>query len=109
MLLYFSASSCEGVMLNTSETVSVLPIMLFALFLQASQFAKSEYAVYDPAFLLPLFSHLLAPEAVVRTHTFINSGGLAITLAALGSACEDTRAAACHVIARLYFHEEACR
>ncbi|XP_021934675.1 nucleolar pre-ribosomal-associated protein 1 isoform X2 [Zootermopsis nevadensis] len=77
--------------------------------LKASESLECGRKVYDPAFLLPLFSHLLAPESVVHTYKFISSGGLAVTLAALCSACEDTRAAAYHVVARLYFHEEVCR
>nr|CAD7260110.1 unnamed protein product [Timema shepardi] len=62
---------------------------------------------YDPAFLLPLFSHLLAPENLSRTFRFHRSGALALTLACLGSNCESVRQAAFHVVARFYFHLEA--
>nr|CAD7457075.1 unnamed protein product [Timema tahoe] len=62
---------------------------------------------YDPAFLLPLFSHLLAPENLSRTFRFHRRGALALTLACLGSNCENVRQAAFHVIARFYFHLEA--
>ena len=65
--------------------------------------------VYDPAFYLPLFSHLLAPESVVQPHKFVVSGGFALTIAALASTCADVRAAAYLVIARLYFHTEGIR
>ncbi|KAJ9585856.1 hypothetical protein L9F63_020498 [Diploptera punctata] len=65
--------------------------------------------IYDPAFYLPLFSHLLAPESVIQAPKFVVSGGFALTIAALASTCADVRAAAYLVIARLYFHSEAIR
>ncbi|XP_069668959.1 nucleolar pre-ribosomal-associated protein 1 isoform X2 [Periplaneta americana] len=79
--------------------------------LEASQIYKDicTCKVYDPAFFLPLFTHLLAPASIVQTHKFICSGGLALTLASLGSSCEETRAAAYQVVSKLYFHEEAIR
>ncbi|XP_066992628.2 nucleolar pre-ribosomal-associated protein 1 isoform X3 [Anabrus simplex] len=65
--------------------------------------------VYDPAFILPLFSHLLAPESVVYTHKVNHCGALALTICALASNCPDLRAAGGHVLARYHDQLEAGR
>ncbi|XP_049802238.1 nucleolar pre-ribosomal-associated protein 1 [Schistocerca nitens] len=64
-------------------------------------------SIYDPAFILPLLSKLLAPESPVRPQKVIHSDALALVLAALGSECNTTRSAAWHVIGQLYTHLEA--
>lgn len=63
--------------------------------------------IYDPAFILPLLSKLLAPESPVRPQKVIHSDALALVLAALGSESNTTRAAAWHVIGQFYTHLEA--
>lgn len=63
--------------------------------------------VYDFNFVLPLLSYLLAPENSVQTYRFCRSGALSLTIAALSSDVEETRAAACYVLYRFYHHLEA--
>ncbi|XP_063974983.1 uncharacterized protein LOC135161387 [Diachasmimorpha longicaudata] len=65
--------------------------------------------VYDPAFYLPLLTHLLAENNVIACHNVTRSGALALVFAACGSASLETRMAAFTVISRFYFHLEATR
>ncbi|GLH08928.1 Nucleolar pre-ribosomal-associated protein 1 [Gryllus bimaculatus] len=58
--------------------------------------------VYDPAFAIPLLSHVLAPESVVQEHKFSRFGGLALTLSALASRCGYMRTAALSVLSRFH-------
>ncbi|XP_063243616.1 uncharacterized protein LOC134542936 [Bacillus rossius redtenbacheri] len=63
--------------------------------------------VYDPAFFLPLLSHLLSPENEVRVSKVHGSGALALCIAALSS--DHRRRAPCRLprLARFYCHVEA--
>ncbi|XP_023681933.2 nucleolar pre-ribosomal-associated protein 1 isoform X1 [Paramormyrops kingsleyae] len=65
--------------------------------------------VYDPGFLLPLFSMLLKPESVVNCHKFVSSHALGVTVAALSSYDAKLRAAAYQVLGSFYHHLEAGR
>ncbi|XP_076259984.1 nucleolar pre-ribosomal-associated protein 1 isoform X2 [Rhynchophorus ferrugineus] len=62
---------------------------------------------YDLKFLLPLFSHILAPEQQVKTYLFTRTGALSLTVIALSSVDKEVRQAACHVLSRFHFHLEA--
>ncbi|XP_030758661.1 uncharacterized protein LOC115884273 [Sitophilus oryzae] len=62
---------------------------------------------YDLKFILPLFSHILAPEQQVKTYVFTRSGALSLTVVGLSSRDKQVRQAACHVLSRFYFHLEA--
>ncbi|XP_018569378.1 nucleolar pre-ribosomal-associated protein 1 [Anoplophora glabripennis] len=62
---------------------------------------------YDVKFLLPLFSHLLAPEQQVQTYTFTRSGALSLTVMTLSSGDEKIRREAFHVLSRFYYHVDA--
>ncbi|KAL0275669.1 UNVERIFIED_CONTAM: hypothetical protein PYX00_003459 [Menopon gallinae] len=62
--------------------------------------------VYDPAFLLPVFSHLLSPGAVTYCMPFIQKGCFAYTLRSLSSASQDVRVSAAVVLSRLHNHLE---
>ncbi|ETE73475.1 Nucleolar pre-ribosomal-associated protein 1, partial [Ophiophagus hannah] len=62
---------------------------------------KSDVAfedLYDPCFLLQLFSELLRPECVVACHKFIEVNALGLTVAALSSYDGNMRAAAYHLL-----------
>ncbi|XP_051934296.1 nucleolar pre-ribosomal-associated protein 1 [Hippocampus zosterae] len=63
--------------------------------------------LYDPCFLLPLFSAILRPESVVDCLKFASSHALGLTLAALSSYDTKVRAAAYHVLSCFYQHLEA--
>ncbi|XP_066555925.1 nucleolar pre-ribosomal-associated protein 1 [Amia ocellicauda] len=65
--------------------------------------------LYDPCFLLPLFSTLLRPEAVVDCFNFVWSNALGFTVAALSSYDPKVRAASYHVLGSFYHHLEAAR
>ncbi|XP_015124059.1 nucleolar pre-ribosomal-associated protein 1 [Diachasma alloeum] len=66
-------------------------------------------SVYDPAFYLPLLTHLLAGNNVIACHNVTRSGALALLFAACGSVCQEIRMATLTVISRFYFHLEATR
>ncbi|XP_073718907.1 nucleolar pre-ribosomal-associated protein 1 isoform X1 [Misgurnus anguillicaudatus] len=66
-------------------------------------------SLYDPCFLLPLFSFILRPECVVDCHKFVSSHALGVTVAALSSYDSKVRAAAYQVLGSFYQHLEGAR
>lgn len=60
--------------------------------------------VYDLSFMLPLMSHLLAPESRVSVQKFTRSGALALVLVALSSQEADVRMAGFHCLQRFQSH-----
>ncbi|XP_073440651.1 nucleolar pre-ribosomal-associated protein 1 [Dendrobates tinctorius] len=67
------------------------------------------HEIYDPCFLLPLFSELLRPELVVNCVKFVELNALGLTLAALSSYDYCTRAAAYHILGCFVSHMEGAR
>ncbi|XP_007493354.2 nucleolar pre-ribosomal-associated protein 1 isoform X1 [Monodelphis domestica] len=65
--------------------------------------------LYDPCFLLHLFSELTRPEFVVDCHKFVDSNALGLTVSALSSYDPQMRAAAYYVLASYYSHLEGAR
>ncbi|XP_058490255.1 nucleolar pre-ribosomal-associated protein 1 [Solea solea] len=65
--------------------------------------------VYDPCFLLPLFSVILQPECVIDCVKFVSSHALGLTVMALSSYDPKVRAAAYHVLSCFYQHLEGAR
>nr|XP_056714188.1 nucleolar pre-ribosomal-associated protein 1 [Euleptes europaea] len=65
--------------------------------------------LYDPCFLLQLFSELLRPECVVGCPKFIEVNALGLTVAALSSYDHNMRAAAYYVLGSFRFHLEGAR
>ncbi|XP_028321135.1 nucleolar pre-ribosomal-associated protein 1 [Gouania willdenowi] len=65
--------------------------------------------IYDPCFLLPLFSAILQPECIIDCSKFVSSHALGVTLMALSSYDPKTRAAAYHVLSCFYHHLEGAR
>ncbi|XP_008209600.1 nucleolar pre-ribosomal-associated protein 1 [Nasonia vitripennis] len=63
--------------------------------------------IYDPAFYLSVFTHILAEYNVVPCHKVIHSGALALIISACSSTFEEVRLAAFIAISRFYFHLEA--
>jgi hypothetical protein len=61
-------------------------------------------SVYDPAFLLPLISHLLDPAGVADCRAVVRSGAVSYLLVALSSHREDVRKAAAHCLSRYSTH-----
>uniref|UniRef100_A0A3B3CZ91 URB1 ribosome biogenesis homolog n=1 Tax=Oryzias melastigma TaxID=30732 RepID=A0A3B3CZ91_ORYME len=77
-----------------------------------SQFPQQRTIIlqlYDPRFLLPLFSVILRPECVVDCLKFISSHALGFTVMALSSYDPKVRAAAYHVLGSFYHHLEGAR
>uniref|UniRef100_A0A670I5H5 URB1 ribosome biosis homolog n=1 Tax=Podarcis muralis TaxID=64176 RepID=A0A670I5H5_PODMU len=73
---------------------------------------KSEVALqdlYDPCFLLHLFSELLRPECVVAYHKFVDVNALGLAVAALSSYDSNMRAAAYYVLSSFRSHLEGAR
>ncbi|XP_072316400.1 nucleolar pre-ribosomal-associated protein 1 [Eucyclogobius newberryi] len=71
--------------------------------------AKDPQTLYDPRFLLPLFSAVLGPESVIDCLKFVSCHALGFTAAALSSYDPKMRAAAYHVLTRFYHHLEGAR
>ncbi|XP_020764535.2 LOW QUALITY PROTEIN: nucleolar pre-ribosomal-associated protein 1 [Odocoileus virginianus] len=65
--------------------------------------------LYDPCFLLHLFSELTRPEFVVDCRKFVDSNALGLTVAALSSYDPQMRAAAYSVLAAYYSQLEGAR
>lgn len=65
--------------------------------------------LYDPCFLLPLFSFILRPECEVDCHKFVTSHALGVTVAALSSYDCKVRAAAYQILGSFYQHLEGAR
>ncbi|XP_056297460.1 nucleolar pre-ribosomal-associated protein 1 isoform X2 [Pseudoliparis swirei] len=65
--------------------------------------------LYDPRFLLPLFSTILQPECVIDCLKFVSSHALGLTVMALSSYDPKVRAAAYHVLSCFYLHLEGAR
>ncbi|XP_054829571.1 nucleolar pre-ribosomal-associated protein 1 [Eublepharis macularius] len=65
--------------------------------------------LYDPCFLLQLFSELLRPECVVGCPKFVEINALGLTVAALSSYDQNMRAAAYYVLGSFRFHLEGAR
>ncbi|CAG9788482.1 unnamed protein product [Diatraea saccharalis] len=57
-------------------------------------------SIYDPMFLFPLLSHLLAPGSVASCFKLLRSGLLSVAVMALSSECPMMRASAYHVLHR---------
>uniref|UniRef100_A0A8D2JBN9 URB1 ribosome biogenesis homolog n=1 Tax=Varanus komodoensis TaxID=61221 RepID=A0A8D2JBN9_VARKO len=73
---------------------------------------KSEVALkdlYDPCFLLQLFSELLRPECVAACRKFVEVNALGLVVAALSSYDCNMRAAAYHVLSSFRPHLEGAR
>ncbi|XP_028275754.1 nucleolar pre-ribosomal-associated protein 1 isoform X2 [Parambassis ranga] len=70
---------------------------------------KNPGNVYDPCFLLPLFSAILRPECVIDCLKFVSSHAFGVCVMALSSYDEKVRAAAYHVLSSFYHHLEGAR
>ncbi|XP_041352192.1 nucleolar pre-ribosomal-associated protein 1-like [Gigantopelta aegis] len=70
---------------------------------------QSKPDVYDPCFLLPLFSILLSPDSVADCRKFVELHCLGYTFAALSSHMPDMRRAAYHILSAFIYHLEGSR
>ncbi|XP_059824654.1 nucleolar pre-ribosomal-associated protein 1 [Hypanus sabinus] len=70
---------------------------------------KEPHNIYDPCFLLPLFSGLITPESVVNCYMFVDVNAFGITVASLSSYDPKIRAAAYHILSNYRMHVEAVR
>ncbi|XP_077063759.1 nucleolar pre-ribosomal-associated protein 1 [Siphateles boraxobius] len=66
-------------------------------------------SLYDPCFLLPLFSFILRPECAVDCQKFVSSHALGVAVAALSSCDPKVRAAGYQVLGSFYQHLEGAR
>ncbi|XP_056139099.1 nucleolar pre-ribosomal-associated protein 1 [Lampris incognitus] len=62
--------------------------------------------LYDPCFLLPLFSAMLQPECVVDCLKFVSSHAFGVSVMALSSNDPKVRAAGYYVLSSFYHHLE---
>ncbi|XP_038622182.1 nucleolar pre-ribosomal-associated protein 1 [Tachyglossus aculeatus] len=65
--------------------------------------------LYDPCFLLHLFSELTRPELVVDCHQFVEANALGLVVTALSSYDPNMRAAAYYVLLSFHGHLEGAR
>uniref|UniRef100_A0A3P9JLW3 URB1 ribosome biogenesis homolog n=1 Tax=Oryzias latipes TaxID=8090 RepID=A0A3P9JLW3_ORYLA len=92
------------------QTISQFPQQRrIILQLYTNKAVKDLSNLYDPCFLLPLFSVILRPECVIDCHKFISSHALGFTIMALSSSDPKVRAAAYHVLGSFYQHLEGAR
>ncbi|CAN9511010.1 unnamed protein product [Ophioblennius macclurei] len=77
--------------------------------LQSNDAVKDPETLYDPCFLLPLFSVILQPECVIDCLKFVSSHALGVTVTALSSYDPKMRAAAYHVLSCFCHHLEGAR
>ncbi|XP_028041057.1 uncharacterized protein LOC114251071 [Bombyx mandarina] len=68
----------------------------------ATSHQDDDESIYDPLFVFPLLSHLLAPGSVASCFKMLRTGLLSVPVVALSSLCSLTRAAAYHVLHRFY-------
>uniref|UniRef100_A0A3Q2P3W2 URB1 ribosome biogenesis homolog n=1 Tax=Fundulus heteroclitus TaxID=8078 RepID=A0A3Q2P3W2_FUNHE len=87
----------------------IIPQVSNCTFIVNVLFAKNLGDLYDPCFLLPLFSAILQPECVVDCFKFVSCHALGVTVMALSSADPNVRAAAYHVLVCFYQHLEGAR
>ncbi|KAJ0174882.1 hypothetical protein K1T71_009990 [Dendrolimus kikuchii] len=66
----------------------------------SSSHTDLDETIYDPVFLFPLLSHLLAPGSVASCFKLLRMGILSVPVMALSSNCPLMRAAAYHVLHR---------
>ncbi|XP_066475924.1 nucleolar pre-ribosomal-associated protein 1 [Tiliqua scincoides] len=66
-------------------------------------------SLYDPRFLLQLFSELLRPECVVACHKFVEVNAFSLAVAALSSYDSNMRSAAYYVLGLFRSHLEGAR
>uniref|UniRef100_A0A672KRE8 Nucleolar pre-ribosomal-associated protein 1 C-terminal domain-containing protein n=1 Tax=Sinocyclocheilus grahami TaxID=75366 RepID=A0A672KRE8_SINGR len=74
-----------------------------------TQQGKHLSSLYDPCFLLPLFSFILRPECAVDCQKFVSSHALGVTVASLSSYDPKVRAAAYQVLGSFHQHLEGAR
>ncbi|KAL0972733.1 hypothetical protein UPYG_G00194060 [Umbra pygmaea] len=70
---------------------------------------KDHGCLYDPCFLLPLFSAMLQPESVMDCLKFVSNHSLGVVVVSLSSYDNKLRAAAYQVLASFYQHLDAAR
>ncbi|XP_060761898.1 nucleolar pre-ribosomal-associated protein 1 isoform X2 [Neoarius graeffei] len=63
--------------------------------------------LYDPSFLIPLFSYIVRPESILDCRKFVYSHALGLTVVSLSSYDHKMRAAAYHVLGSFYQHLES--
>ncbi|XP_066508287.1 nucleolar pre-ribosomal-associated protein 1-like isoform X1 [Hoplias malabaricus] len=69
-------------------------------------FLEGRESVYDPCFLLPLFSFILRPESVVDCQKFVSTHALDVSVVAFSSRDSNMRSAAYHILSTFYEHLE---
>uniref|UniRef100_A0AAR2KM73 Nucleolar pre-ribosomal-associated protein 1 C-terminal domain-containing protein n=1 Tax=Pygocentrus nattereri TaxID=42514 RepID=A0AAR2KM73_PYGNA len=73
---------------------------------EETKVTPDKLCLYDPCFLLPLFSFILRPESVVDCQKFVSCHALGVTVVALSSYDHKMRSAAYHVLCSFYEHLE---
>ncbi|RXN33752.1 nucleolar pre-ribosomal-associated 1 [Labeo rohita] len=79
------------------------------IYTQEAKHSLDLSSLYDPCFLLPLFSFILRPECAVDCQRFVSSHALGVTVAALSSHDPKVRAAAYQVLGSFYQQLEGAR
>ncbi|XP_019379437.1 PREDICTED: nucleolar pre-ribosomal-associated protein 1 [Gavialis gangeticus] len=87
----------------------LLPPQEGQVLLYRDESVKDLNELYDPCFLLQLFSELTRPEYVVACHKFVEVNALGLTVAALSSYDANMRAAAYYVLGSFRSHLEGAR
>ncbi|CAC5395758.1 URB1 [Mytilus coruscus] len=99
----------DQTMLHKSVLNFPLRRKLQAYTLQDSTECKSSPDIYDPCFILPLFSHILTPDQLIDCRKFVERGCLGYVLAALSCHDSTMRGAAYFVLDNFLHHLEGSR
>ncbi len=90
---------------STISELSAMDAQSISIPLQPEKHSHLDFTrVYDPCFMLPLFSHLLAPESRISVRKVTRSGALSYILMALSSSRSNVRTAAFHCLLRFSSH-----
>ncbi|KAJ8315749.1 hypothetical protein KUTeg_007899 [Tegillarca granosa] len=82
---------------------------LMPLMVQTITDCKSEDDVYDPCFILPLFSYLMSPDSLLDCRRVVESNCLGYIMAAISSHDTAMRGATYHVLGEYMQHLEGAR
>ena len=91
-------SNFSTVILN--ETIANFPVTRN----YSEVYSAELITVYDPCFILPLFSYILSPGVVVECRKFAELGCLGVLFRSMSSLSYDVRASAAHCLERYASH-----
>ncbi|XP_051962696.1 nucleolar pre-ribosomal-associated protein 1 isoform X2 [Xyrauchen texanus] len=109
LLSLLTADRMMNTVIHYPQQRYIIPQSKGLIYSQEGKQSLDLSCLYDPCFLLPLFSFILRPESVVDCQKFVSSHALGVTVAALSSYDPKVRAAAYQILGSFYQHLEGAR